>query len=202
MSATHGVVLAGGEGRRLGGVRKADLRIGGVPLLERVVGALGSVERPLLVSTGPVGRQWALPPGCVGVSDPEGIAGPLAGVVAAAAELGRQGITDGLLVSVAVDTPFLPSDFVERLVDGLGTAPAAFAGWNDAFYPTNAVWQLEAIANLPEQSREIGSLKSLLEALGARRIGWDAVAENPFANINTPEDLLAMEQRAKLLAGL
>lgn len=198
MSGNYAVVLAGGEGRRLSGVRKADLRVGGVPLIERVIGALRGVQEPLLVSTGPAGRQWALPPGCVGVSDPEGIAGPLAGLVAAVSALQTWGIIDGLLVSAAVDTPFLPGDFVERLVDGLGPAPAAFAGWNDAFYPTNSIWRLEAIADLPQRSGEIGSLKSLLKNLGARRVGWDELAEDPFANINTPEDLLAMGRRAKL----
>ncbi|WP_108397625.1 molybdenum cofactor guanylyltransferase [Devosia submarina] len=198
MNPIHAVVLAGGEGRRLGGVRKADLRVGGVPLIERVARVLGGVEHPLLISTGPLGREWDFPSGRVGVSDLAGSGGgPLAGVVAAVAALQSRGIIEGSLVSVAVDTPFLPNDFVQRLVEELGPAPAAYASWNEAFYPTNAIWRLEAIGALPEQTREIGSLKFLLTSLDAKRVAWDELPEDPFANINTPQDLLAMETRAK-----
>jgi molybdopterin-guanine dinucleotide biosynthesis protein A len=199
MSAFHAVVLAGGEGRRLGGVRKADLRVGGAPLIDRVTRVLGGAERPLLISTGPLGREWPLPPGFKGVSDlARSGGGPMAGLVATVATLKSRGIVGGLLVSVAVDTPFLPSDFVPRLVDGLGPAPAAYACWNGSFYPTNAVWRLDAIHDLPERQGEIGSLKSLHESLGAQRVAWDELPEDPFANVNTPQDLLAMEARAKL----
>jgi molybdopterin-guanine dinucleotide biosynthesis protein A len=203
MNPIHAVILAGGEGRRLGGVRKADLRVGGVPLIERVARVLRGVERPLLISTGPLGREWDLPLGWVGVSDLTGSGGgPLAGLVAAGAALQSRGVFEDLLVSVAVDTPFLPNDFVQRLVEGLGPAAAAYASWNDSFYPTNAIWRLQAISDLAERTSEIGSLKFLLTSLDAKRVAWDELPEDPFANINTPQDLLAMETRAKRHADL
>ena len=46
MSLPHAVIIAGGEGQRLGGVRKADLRIGGVRQIDRVIEALGAVAAP------------------------------------------------------------------------------------------------------------------------------------------------------------
>ncbi|MCE8441724.1 NTP transferase domain-containing protein, partial [Rhodovulum sulfidophilum] len=49
-----GTILAGGQGRRLGGVDKALLRLGGETLLERAVGRLGpQVERLALSANGP-----------------------------------------------------------------------------------------------------------------------------------------------------
>jgi molybdopterin-guanine dinucleotide biosynthesis protein A len=197
MSPVHAVIIAGGEGRRLGGVRKADLPLGGVRLVDRVVGVLDHVERPILVATGPRAGLWNLPPGCEGVADlPDSPGGPLAGLVAAVDALKRGGVRSGMLVSAAVDTPFLPGDFVQRLTAELRDASGAYACWNDSFYPTNAIWRLEAILDLPERRGEIGSLKQLLRALDARRVAWNDAPLDPFVNVNTPEDLHSLGQRA------
>lgn len=198
MSEVYPVIIAGGEGQRLGGVRKADLRIGGMRLIERVAEKLERAERPRLVATGPRGRQIALPPGWEAVSDMGGVGGgPLAGLVAAVLALREKGIAKGVLVSVAVDTPLLPDDYVSRLVEGLENAPAAFGAWREAFYPPNAAWRLEAIVDLPERSDAAESLKALQRQVGGRRVGWDEMAENPFDNVNTLADLLALGKRAK-----
>lgn len=201
MSRAHAVILAGGAGERLGGVRKAELRIGGRRLAERVAAALGDVDVPILFSTGPKPRP--APEGMVALPDlPAPLGGPLAGLAAAAAELRRRGIDDGLLVSVAVDTPFLPADFVTVMQDGLGEAPSAYAIWGEAFHPPNAVWRIAALAELPEQvlaGRAPASLKALHRALGSRAVDWRAGhAADPFANLNTLTDLLALGRRARL----
>lgn len=201
MSLPHAVIIAGGQGQRLGGIRKADLRVGGMRQLERIMAALGDVTRPILVASGPRGRRLALPADCLAVDDLESpCAGPLAGLVAAVAQLAESGITRGLLVSVAVDTVFVPPDFIARMIDGLGDAATAYAAWGEDFYPPNAVWQLGALQQLPAAlsgSEAPVSLKSLQRALGARRVDWAGLQPtNPFANINTLADLLALQRLA------
>lgn len=197
MTATFGVIIAGGQGQRLGGVRKADLRIGGVRLIERMAKVLSALEQPLMVATGPEANGLVLGPQFWPVSDIEGTqGGPLAGLAAAVLALRSRGIMGGVLVSVAVDTPFLPHDYVARLLSGLDSAPAAFAGWRDAFYPPNAAWRLEAIADLPERLGEVASLKALHQRLGSVRVGWDDEKDNPFDNLNTLADLVALGERA------
>ena len=37
------VILAGGLGKRLGGVRKSEIRVGGERLIDRIVGAVGPI---------------------------------------------------------------------------------------------------------------------------------------------------------------
>ncbi|UJW85947.1 molybdenum cofactor guanylyltransferase [Devosia sp. SL43] len=201
MSLPHAVIIAGGEGQRLGGVRKADLRIGGMRQLDRVIRALGAVAAPVLVSVGPMGRSIGLAPDCVAVPDIVAeCAGPVAGLVAAVDWLAGQEIVDGLLVSAAVDTPFLPRDFVARMGAALGAAPAAFAAWGDDFYPPNAIWRIEAITALPDRVRSgaaPASLKALLRELGARRVDWQTErSDNPFRNINTVADLVDLQRIA------
>lgn len=183
------VILAGGEGSRLGGVNKGALRFGGTTMLERITARLGSGVEEVLVSSGPNGK--------VGMPDLESpAAGPLAGIAAAVARLREDALPDDILVSVAVDTPFLPSDFVGRLVESLEGA-AAYAAWGTEFYPTNAVWRFSDITDLPERMEEIGSPRRLLAQLAGKEARWDEEAENPFANLNTLGDLVALSRRLK-----
>lgn len=202
MSLVHAVIIAGGEGQRLGGVRKAELRIGGVRQIDRVVAALGPVARPILVSTGPGHRRIEMPAGCIALPDLRApCGGPLAGLAAAIDGLAHDGITQGLLASVAVDTPFLPASFVQRLEAALGTAPAAFAAWGDDFYPPNAIWRIESLQHLPSSiidSAAPASLKALQRELGAVRLDWAKDHQaNPFLNINTVADLIALQRIAR-----
>lgn len=202
MSPPHAVVIAGGRGERLGGVIKADLRIGGRRLLDRVVGALGAVQAPLLISIGPRSDWPDLPADAVALADLAATTGgPLAGLAAAVASLQARGIDKGVLVSVAVDTPFLRPDFVGHLQAGLGDAPAAFASWGKQFYPPNAIWRIEALATLPERvigDRAPASLKALQRELGARAVAWTGHGEaDPFVNLNTMGDLVALGRIAR-----
>ncbi|MGC4936602.1 molybdenum cofactor guanylyltransferase [Kribbella sp. DT2] len=104
------VVLAGGASRRFGGVDKATLVLEGVSLLDRVLTATESAA-----STVVVGPERTT---CRAVSwtqehPPAG--GPVAGVAA-----GLRCGTAPVVVLVSCDLPWLTSDDVAGLVDGLG----------------------------------------------------------------------------------
>ncbi|KRA50752.1 molybdenum cofactor guanylyltransferase [Devosia sp. Root635] len=200
MSLPHGVIIAGGRGERLGGVRKADLRIGGRRLVDRVAEALGTVAAPVMIAVGPVDDGRGRRDDAVAVTDLDApVGGPLAGLAAAVAALRVRGIREGLLISAAVDTPFLPDDFATMMLDELRDAPAAFAGWGAGFYPPNAIWRIEALAELPGRvtaGTAPGSLKALQASMGARLADWTSRhAADPFLNVNTLADLLALERR-------
>ena len=204
MSVPYAVIIAGGEGQRLGGVRKAELKLGGRRLIDRVADALGEVAPPLLVATGPGHRA---PSGdYVGVPDLDAtLGGPLAGLAAAVDWLARNGVSDGLLVSVAVDAPFLPSDFVGVMTSALGDHAAVNAHWGDEFYPPNAVWRLSAVATLPERVRAgtaPKSLRALLLEIDAVSYDWQPRSpDNPFDNLNTVADMVRLGRRARLPLG-
>lgn len=202
MSRPHAVIIAGGSGARLGGVRKADLRIGGIRLIERLAMVLDNVAAPLLVAVGPQDNGLVLPDGAMAVLDPPtATGGPLAGLAAAVAALQARGITDGTLLSATVDTPFLPADFASVMLDALNGHNAAFACWGEDFYPPNAAWRITALADLPQRvlrGQAPPSLKVLLAEMDARRVDWSAHSRaNPFANLNTLADLVELGQRAR-----
>ncbi|MGV8954008.1 MAG: molybdenum cofactor guanylyltransferase [Cypionkella sp.] len=199
MSPPHAVIIAGGQGQRLGGVRKAELRIGGSRLVDRVASALHDAAQPILVATG----HGRLPTGpYIGVADlTDDFGGPLAGLAAAVDWLAAEGISDGLFVSVAVDTPFLPPDFIAVMTEALGNEAAIAARWGEQFYPPNTLWRLAAIATLPARVRNgtaPNSPKGLLAELGAATHDWrPALTDNPFDNLNTLTDLVRLQRCAK-----
>ena len=203
--AIAGLILAGGRGERVGGVIKSGLVVGGARLLDRVADRLAGCA-PLLVAHGRIEPELlGLEVGMIAVPDLDGdYAGPLAGVAGAMAHLNTLATPPELLVSVAVDTPFLPADFVERLVDGLGEAPAAIASYGGQPYPTNAIWRVARFRDLPERvaaGSAPRSLKSLCAAAGGSSVEWPVtVAGDPFANVNTPADLAELEHRAAVAA--
>ncbi len=196
-----GLILAGGRGERLGGTIKSELPVGGVRLLERVAARLDGCS-PLLVAHGRIAPGLLrLESRMIGVADLDSdYAGPLAGFAGAIAYLKPQARPPELLVSVAVDTPFLPADYVARLVDKLGEAPAAVAAYGGQPYPTNSIWRIGRFRDLPEHvlaGTAPRSLKSLCAQAGGHLIEWPVGdAGDPFANVNTPEDLVVLEQRA------
>lgn len=195
------VILAGGAGSRLGQVRKSEIRLGGETLLARLTGRLAIEKTSLLISTGPGPAD----PIAVGDALPDldgPLGGPLAGIVAAVAHLRQRAPTDTVLLSVAVDTPFLPNDFVPRMLAPLAKgAPAAQAFWRGNAYPTNAAWSLSALRDLPERivsDKAINSPKALLAQLGAVQVEWgDSHGDNPFANLNTLADLVTLARRSR-----
>lgn len=201
MSRIAAVILAGGRGERLGGVIKANLTIGGRRLLARVSDVLAGAE-PILVCCGGFDpASLALLPGQIAIPDlPTDYAGPLAGLAAAVDWAVAQPQKPAILVVAAVDSPFLPLDYLSRLAAAAN--PAAFASFGGQPYPTSSAWRLDAIADLADQVRAgtaPHSLKRLGQALGAADVPFPAHAGgDPFANLNTPEDRLALEQRAGL----
>ena len=193
MTRIAAVILAGGKGERLGGVNKALLEIGGETLLARSVRVTAGCD-PVLLSVGRTPFQTALSE----VADLESdYAGPLAGVAAAVAHLA--GDPPDLLLTLAVDTPDFPLDFLDRALALIGAASALIAAYEGQDYPTNGLWRFAALSGLPAGLRDGAaphSLKRLAAALGAVRLDYAArAAEDPFRNVNTPEDLAFFRAR-------
>ena len=180
------VILAGGKGERLGGANKALLEIGGRSFLDRARDVVAGCD-PVLLS---VGGRALRAEGMDSVADlTADYAGNLAGVAAAVDAL--RGSDVEALLSIAVDTPFFPRDFLARALSLLGPAEAVVGCYGDQDYPTNGLWRLSALASLPDAVRSgtaPHSLKRLAAGLRSIRLDYrPLVGEDPFLNANTPE---------------
>lgn len=183
-----GGILAGGAGRRLGGLDKGWYEVAGKPLVVHTLERLGpQCDRILISANRSLARYRALGyPVCVDDSGGD-FRGPLAGTAA----LLRAAVTPYVL-TVPVDTPLLPRDLATRLAAAMGThTEIAVARYGDQ------VQRLHALIR-----RDL--LKDLQAALlaGTRAVhDWHARHElvtvewlqpECFANINSPEDAGAL----------
>ncbi|HYB53495.1 MAG TPA: molybdenum cofactor guanylyltransferase MobA [Thermoanaerobaculia bacterium] len=188
-----GLLLAGGQSRRMGGGDKALRMLGGTTLLERVIERLRpQVDALLLNANGDPSRfaRFALP--VVPDSIP-GFAGPLAGVLAGLDWAAGQGPDYPYVVSVATDAPFLPDDLVMRLTDGLMEAGAdlACAASGGRVHPVFGLWPVRLREDLRRAMVEEEIHKVDLWT-GRHRLMTVPFADtpvDPFFNANRPEDL-------------
>ena len=117
-----GIVLAGGQGRRMGGVDKGLVQLDGKPLAQHVISRLAPQVGTLIVNANQNAERYAAFGYPVVADAVGGFAGPLAGLHAGMAQ------ADGTYVATApCDSPFLPADLVSRLAAALVAANAQLA---------------------------------------------------------------------------
>jgi molybdopterin-guanine dinucleotide biosynthesis protein A len=181
-----GLVLAGGQGRRMGGVDKGLQELGGHPLVQWVLDRLEPQVDSVLISANQnltrYGRfGYPVLPDRLG-----GFAGPLAGLQAGLAQA-----TTPLLVTAPCDSPFLPGDLVARLRAAMAEQQAELAVACAGGRAHRAFCLLR---------RELLPHLDAFLSAGERRVGlWHAslrVAEvdfsdeaAAFSNINTADEL-------------
>jgi molybdopterin-guanine dinucleotide biosynthesis protein A len=187
-----GLVLAGGQGRRMGGVDKGLQPLRGRPLAAWVVERLAPQVDDLLINANANLEQYAAL-GHPVVSDAiGGYAGPLAGLHA-----GLSATRQPLLATAPCDSPFLPLDLVARLREALERDAYDLAVAKTGAQP-HPVFSLVRAALLPH-------LAAFLDGGGRKIDAWYAslrVVEVPFddaadafSNINTRAELAEHEAR-------
>lgn len=189
-----GVILAGGEGRRLGRVDKAQHRVAGRPLWQHVQERLAPqvtqvvLNHPRGIAGGP---PW--------FPDSHDAPGALAGILSALAAF-----RDRSVLVVAVDLPRIPTDLVPRLAQAQKGQRCAY-GVTGGGHALAILWPPRAYFALCSAWALLGPrLAELLPALG------NAVhfPEQPEAdlniNLNSREECLRFERSlaAKTGAGL
>ena len=184
-----GIVLAGGLGRRMGGVDKGLQPLHGRPMIQHVLERLRPQVAEIVINANQnLERYGAL--GHRVVSDAiTGFAGPLAGLHA-----GLQAITSPLAVTVPCDSPFLPADLVERLRGALGGNDLAVAKTGDQPHPVFALVRQSVAGNLETFLASGGrKIDAWYAALKVVEVTFDDEAD-AFRNINTIEELKGSEQ--------
>jgi molybdopterin-guanine dinucleotide biosynthesis protein A len=184
------IVLAGGAGRRLGGVDKAGLDVGGVRLLDRVLDACSTAGRTVVVAerrplspaiTRPI--EWTR-------EDPPG-GGPVAALAAGLAVLASGSSAAAVLV-LATDLVRLGPADVARLVSAHGLAPGSsdgtvFVDGAGHRQPLAAIYRRAALARALAGAQPVNgqAMRAILAVL--------SLAEVPdlgaSADCDTPEQL-------------
>lgn len=195
------VILAGGQGRRFGGVDKSFLSLAGKPLLAHVVARIAPQVSEVMVNAGADGGRFRGLGVRIVADQPCAMpaTGPLVGLISTFSALRRAGDVTSAILSVPVDTPFLPSDLVAQLTAALAISGAgvAYAATADRDHPIIALWRpdvREPVCALFDQQPSI-SLHGMMQQLRGTRVAFAVDrAIDPFLNVNRPEDLEAAER--------
>jgi molybdenum cofactor guanylyltransferase len=190
-----GLLLAGGQSRRMGGGDKALRMLGEVTLLDRVIERLRpQVDALVLNANGEAARfaRFALP--VVPDSIP-GFAGPLAGVLAGLDWAATERPDCNYVVSVATDAPFLPADLVARLAEGMRQAGAelACAASGGRTHPVFGLWPVRLRDDLRRAlvDQEIRKVDLFTARYRLATVSFPDAPIDPFFNANRPEDFAA-----------
>lgn len=186
MNTITGLVLAGGLGRRMGGIDKGLVEFNGRPMVAHVIERLAPQVDALLINANQNADRYGAFGYPVVPDRIAGFAGPLAGLHA-----GLVASATPLLVSVPCDSPFLPLDLVKRLRRALETehAQLAVAKTGDQAHPVFSLVrhdvQEDLAAFLDGGGRKIDAWYARLSVV---EVSFDDKAA-AFANINTREEL-------------
>ena len=191
-SQVTGLILAGGQGRRMGGVDKGLVDFGGAPLTARVLERLRpQVGRVLINANRHPDRYAAL--GCPVIPDALGdYPGPLAGMAAGLAATETE-----WLLTVPCDSPLLPADLCSRLLAAALAEDAEIAIATDGAraHPVFALLRSSLAGSL--QAFLAGEERKILRWMGCHRLIEVSFADCPerFVNVNTPAELAALVER-------
>ena len=185
-----GVILAGGQGRRMGGVDKGLKVLRGKPLVQWAIERLEPQVDELLINANQNLETYEhfgyrVIPDKIG-----GFAGPLAGL--------QRGLTEArhpLVATTPCDSPFLPRDLIARLYAALSreNAEIAVARTGDQPHPVFCLCRKQVLdglnAFLAAGGRKIDAWYAKLNVV---EVAFDDQAE-AFSNINTPDELQSFE---------
>jgi len=189
-----GVILAGGEARRMGGIDKGLVTAAGRPMVEYVLTALAPQVDAVIISANRNREKYARYGHPVVADEFPGYNGPLAGMASA-----MRAADSEFIVTAPCDSPFLPPDLVSRLALAMLDADADICAADNGE-------RLQPVFSLL-RTRLLGSLLDFLKR-GERKIDkWfaehrTAVADfsdrpDTFLNVNTPEDLARIEAQLR-----
>ncbi|MFT8417630.1 MAG: molybdenum cofactor guanylyltransferase [Acetobacter sp.] len=190
-----GLVLAGGQGSRMRYADKAFMNLDNRPCIDWVITRLTEQCSAIAISANGNGQRfatWNYPV----LADTYHNVGPLAGLLSGLEWAEAAGFD--VLLSVPVDTPCIPPDLAQALLPS-----PSYATYAQQEHALVALWPVCAarallaaqLAGITEQNRRQNTrVCTLAQALGAHPVDFSSSSPfDPFMNINTPEDLLAVQ---------
>jgi molybdopterin-guanine dinucleotide biosynthesis protein A len=184
MEGITGIVLAGGQGRRMGGVDKGLQLLRGKSMVASVIERLEPQVDEIVINANQNLAEYErfghrVVPDAIG-----GFQGPLAGLHA-----GLCATSHNLALTVPCDSPFLPLDLAERLESYLGGRDVAVAKTGAQAHPVFSLVRVSVLGHLSrflvEGGRKIDAWYSTLNVV---EVPFDDEAD-AFRNINTREEL-------------
>ncbi|HST28815.1 MAG TPA: molybdenum cofactor guanylyltransferase MobA [Rudaea sp.] len=182
-------ILAGGEGRRVGGEDKGLLELDGRPLIAHVIAALHGQADPIVICANRNADRYAEFAPVIADAGHE-FRGPLAGIAAALRACGS-----AWLLTVPVDCPQPPRDLAMRLHDVAADENRDVAAVFDGMrvQPLFALYRRSLAANAEGALQNDMPVIRWQQSLHRTLADFSGRAKE-FDNLNTPEDFRQWER--------
>lgn len=193
MPEVTGLVLAGGQGSRMGGVDKGLQSFRGRPMVAHVIERFAPQVDELLLNANRNALEYERFGHRVIADEIEGFAGPLAGF-----ERGLAHASGALVATVPCDSPFLPHDLVSRLRTALeaNRADLAVAKTGPQAHPVFCLMRRSVHPSLRDfLASGQRKIDRWYAALAVVEVAFDDEPD-AFLNINTREELSGLEPKA------
>jgi molybdopterin-guanine dinucleotide biosynthesis protein A len=180
-----GIILAGGQGRRMGYVDKGLQIYQGQALISHVIARFAPQVDELLINTNQNLMEYSRFSYPVISDEITGFVGPLAGL-----HIGLQRAQHSLIATVPCDTPYLPQDLFSNLLQALlkNEADLAVATTGSQLQPTFSLYRHSVLCSLTEYLQKGGrKIQSWQQSLTVVSVNFIETAY--FYNINTLEEL-------------
>jgi len=184
------IILAGGRATRMGGVDKGLMMMQQKPLIQHVIERLKPQADELLINANREIAQYQSFGYTVLPDEQADFIGPLAGF-----SLGLKHCRHDYLLTVPCDSPSLPLDLVQRLMQALQThdADIAVATSGGDTHPVFSLCKKTALPSLTDYLNKGGrKVSAWQKSLNYVEVDFNDCSD-AFINLNTPEDLLTLE---------
>ena len=185
------VILVGGKGLRLDGKGKYNKKFNHKTLLEHVYDRIKNQFSLVAININNKKRKINLKLDII-VDEFYNDVGPLAGIHAALTYGNTQLGLDGYVVTVPVDTPFLPDDLAKRLYKNIikYNSDVVVAKSGNRSHPTIAIWKNSLKSKLEVSIKEgVRKIDLFTSELKVSSEEWNIENIDPFYNINNYDDL-------------
>jgi molybdenum cofactor guanylyltransferase len=173
------IILTGGGARRLGGIDKTALEIGGIPIAARIAAAVTDAQK--LIVVGPCPPEVTAD--VVTREDPPG-GGPVAATIK-----GLSYVDSDWIAVLAGDLPFLTGELITRLREAAADVALLVDG-DGRDQLLCALWRTEALKAALKGLGAGSPMRAVLAAAeNVRRVSADRLHPPPWLDCDTPADL-------------
>lgn len=183
------IIIAGGKAKRFGGADKAMIMFNQKPLVEHVISCILDQVDLMAINRASELQGYDLP---IVADSGDGQCGPIGGLEAAIKWAKALKPMPDYLLTVPVDTPFLPGDLVSRLLPAAKKNGAAIASTGAHLQPTISLHKMGCISDEDIQPFKHKAFRSFWTHMGAEHVCFDD--ERAFININCPQDIKLYEK--------
>lgn len=196
-----GVILAGGQSSRMGGIDKFLLPINQTNMLSLILDRFKKqIDTIIISANGDNARlaEFNLPV----VNDPvDEDAGPLAGILAAMIWAQKNKANSTHILSIGADTPFFPPSLALKFLNASAehTDKIIMAKSNNQFHPIIGLWPVMLIESLRDAIRnKMYKIRAWSDTHPNKAITFEneiikGQPVDPFFNVNTPEDFALLK---------